>query len=86
MLTIVAVRRNWSLAIPIAWVFALLALLDNLNAASQVASLVQDQNQVSALGWIVVAVYVPGLILTAILLIVHLMRRALGKVPITGQA
>jgi len=85
MLTIVAVRRNWSLAIPIAWVFAFWALLDNLNAAGQVASLVQDQNQVSALSWIVVAVYVPGLILTATLLIVHLTRRVLGKVPITDQ-
>jgi len=85
MLTIVAVRRNWSLAIPIAWIFAFWALFDNLNAAGQVASLVQDQNQVSALGWIVVAVYVPGLILTATLLIVHLTRRVLGKVPITDQ-
>jgi len=74
MLTIVAVRRNWSLAIPIAWVFAIWALLDNLNAAGQIAPLVQDQNQVTALGWLVVTVYVPGLIL---------IRRARGLVPST---
>jgi len=80
MVTIVAVRRNWSLAIPIAWVFAVLALLDNLNAAGQVASLIQDQNQVTALGWIVVGIYVPGLILTASLLIWHLIKRARGLV------
>jgi len=33
MLTILAIRRNWKSAIPIAWVFAIWGLLDNLNAA-----------------------------------------------------
>jgi len=81
MLTIVAVRRNWTFAIPIAWVFAIIAFVDNMNAAGQIAPLIQDQNGVGALGWLVITIYVPGLLLTAALLIVHLTKRALGKVP-----
>jgi len=80
MLTILAVRRGWSLTIAIAWVFAVWGLIDNLNAAGQIAPLIVDQNMVSALGWLVITIYVPGLILTAALLIWHLTMRALGRV------
>jgi len=86
MLTIMAVRRDWSLAILITWVFAVWVFIDNVNAAGQIALLVRDQNQVTALGWLVLTVCVPGLILTATLLIWHLVKcaRGLARTTKTG--
>jgi len=86
MLTILALRRGWTLAIAIAWVFAIWGLIDNLNAAGQIAPLIEGQNMVGSLGWLVVTVYVPGLLLTETLLIWHLAKRAMGRISGTAPA
>lgn len=80
MLTIVAVRQSWSSTIAIAWVFSVLGLIDNLNAAGTIAPLIEDQNIVSPLGWLVVTIYVPGLLLSEAMLVWHLVQRARGRV------
>lgn len=79
-LGIFAIRFNWAKAIvPLAWAFAIIGTADTINAGVTIVPQIQDQNLVTPLGWIILTVYVPALVVTEVLVFAHLFRRAFAK-------
>jgi hypothetical protein len=74
---IVAVRNNWRTASFWVWAFFLEGTADTLNAGPNFALHITDQNLVGAMGWLILTIYVPALVVTETLLGIHLVRRAL---------
>jgi hypothetical protein len=74
---IVAVRQNWKTATFWAWAFFLEGTADTLNAGPNFALHITDQNLVGAMGWLILTIYVPALVVTELLLGIHLVRRML---------
>jgi hypothetical protein len=77
VIAIVAVRKNWKTATFWAWAFFLEGTADTLNAGPNFALHITDQNLVGAMGWLILTIYVPALVVTELLLGIHLVQRAL---------
>jgi hypothetical protein len=77
ILTILAVRQDWKIATLLTWAFFLEGTIDTLNAGPNFALHITDQNLVGALGWLILTIYVPALVVTEFTLGVYLVRRAL---------
>jgi hypothetical protein len=77
MIAIVAVRKEWKTASFWAWAFFLEGTADTLNAGPNFALHITDQNLVGAMGWLVLTIYVPALVVTELLLGIHLVRQAI---------
>lgn len=78
ILTIVAVRQDWNFASVLTWAFFLEGTIDTLNAGPNFALHITDQNLVGAMGWLILTIYVPALVVTEFSLGLYLVRRALG--------
>jgi hypothetical protein len=77
MVAIVAVRKNWRTTGFWAWAFFLEGTADTLNAGPNFALHITDQNLVGAMGWLILTIYVPALVVTETLLGIHLVQRLL---------
>jgi hypothetical protein len=64
-----AVLNHWRGAMLWAWAFVIEGTLDTLNAGPQFILAIHDQTLVGALGWLILTVYVPALIVTEVLLV-----------------
>jgi hypothetical protein len=85
MIAIVAVRKNWKTANFWAWAFFLEGTADTLNAGPNFALRIMDQNLVGAMGWLILTIYVPALVVTETLIGIHLVRRALRSRKAAAQ-
>jgi hypothetical protein len=75
IVAILAVRKDWSSATFWSWAFIIVGTLDTLNAGPNFALAIKDQNVVSAIGWLILTVYVPVIALTEGLIIWQLVKR-----------
>jgi hypothetical protein len=73
-----AVLGKWRGAMAWAWAFVIVGTLDTLNAGPQFILAIKDQNLVGALGWLILTIYVPALIVTEAALVWLLVREARG--------
>lgn len=64
-----AVLGGWRSAKLWAWAFVIEGTLDTINAGPQFILAIHDQTLVGALGWLVLTIYVPALIVTEIALV-----------------
>lgn len=76
-IAIVAVRKDWKMANLWVWAFFLEGTADTLNAGPNFALHITNQNLVGAMGWLILTIYVPALVVTETVLGVYLVRRAL---------
>ena len=67
--SIVAVRRQISLAMPLIWVFSIVGLADLINVGIIAMPRLVDPNILGSLGWLLFTVYLPALILTHVFII-----------------
>jgi hypothetical protein len=74
-----AVQGGWRSALAWAWTFVVVGTLDTLNAGPQFILAIHDQTLVGALGWLILTVYVPGLLVTEAVLVWLLVRQAGGR-------
>jgi hypothetical protein len=79
IVSIIALRSGWKSANLWAWTFIILGTLDTLNAGPNFALAIQDQAEVSAMGWLILTIYVPVIALTEGLIIWQLVRRTFGR-------
>jgi hypothetical protein len=77
ILTIIALRQDWKIASFLTWAFFLEGTIDTLNAGPNFALHITDQNLVGAMGWLILTIYVPALVVTEIALGIYLVRQAL---------
>jgi hypothetical protein len=82
MLSIVAHRRGWSSRTAILIAFVVLGTLDTLNAGASIVPQIYDQNLVTPLGWLILTIYVPGLVITELLLILTLFKKVGPKADV----
>lgn len=79
VLAIFATLGKWKRASLIRWAFVIIGTLDTLNAGPNFALNIVDQNKVEALGWLILTVYVPALVVTEIALILWLLKKPFQK-------
>jgi hypothetical protein len=79
ILTIIAVRQEWKVASVLTWAFFLEGTIDTLNAGPNFALHTTNQNLVGAMGWLILAIYVPALVVSETVLGFYLIRRVLNK-------
>ncbi|MGL5835384.1 MAG: hypothetical protein ACRC1Z_19465 [Waterburya sp.] len=79
ILTIIAVRQDWKLASTLTWAFFLEGTIDTLNAGPNFVLHITNQNLVGAMGWLILTIYVPVLIVSETVLGFYLVRRLLAK-------
>ncbi|MBW4621106.1 MAG: hypothetical protein KME17_17330 [Cyanosarcina radialis HA8281-LM2] len=77
IVAVIAVRKEWKTAAFWTWAFFLEGTADTLNAGPNFALHITDQNLVGAMGWLILTVYVPALVVTETLLGIHLVRGAI---------
>jgi hypothetical protein len=70
-----AVLGQWRGAMLWAWAFVIEGTLDTINAGPQFILAIHDQTLVGALGWLILTIYVPALIVTEIVLVWLLLRQ-----------
>jgi hypothetical protein len=68
-ISIWAVLGRWSSARLWAWAFVIVGTVDTLNAGPQFILAIHDQSLVGALGWLILTIYVPALLVTEALLV-----------------
>jgi len=73
-----AVLGHWRSAMVWVWVFVIEATLDTLNAGPQFILAIHDQQLVGALGWLILTIYVPALLVTEVALIWIVVRQRSG--------
>jgi hypothetical protein len=78
IVAIIAVRGNWASQLLWAWAFIIVGTADTLNAGPNFIMAIKNDAQVGALGWLILAGYVPAILLTEITIIVQLVRRTLS--------
>jgi YHS domain-containing protein len=86
ILAILAVQRGWASARFLAWAFVLVGTADTANAGAQMAVNIHDQNLVGALGWLILTIYVPALIVTEVATFYLLVKSAPQAVPRMARA
>jgi hypothetical protein len=72
---ILAVRKDWTSATFWSWAFIVVGTLDTLNAGPNFALAIKDQNEVSAMGWLILTVYVPVIAITEGMILWQLVKR-----------
>jgi hypothetical protein len=75
VLGILGLRYGWKSTMAIIWAFAIIGTADTLNAGASIVPQIHDQNLVSPLGWLILTIYVPGLVVTELLTWIHLVKR-----------
>jgi hypothetical protein len=83
---IVAVQREWRYAMWLVVAFAIEGTLDTLNAGPQFALKIHDQNLVGAMGWLILTIYVPALVVTETVLAAKLVQMAWSTVATFGRS
>ncbi len=81
-----AVLGKWRGAMAWAWAFVVIGTLDTLNAGPQFILAIHDQNLVGALGWLILTIYVPALIVTEAALVWLLVRQSRKSQTAAPQA
>jgi hypothetical protein len=76
IVAILAVRAEWKTATFWSWFFIIAATADTLNAGPNFILAIRDQNNVGALGWLILTWYVPVIAITEGLIIWQLVKRA----------
>jgi hypothetical protein len=71
-----AVLGRWRSMMFWAWSFVVVGTLDTLNAGPQFLLAIHDQTLVGALGWLILTIYVPALLVTEALLVWLLYQRS----------
>jgi hypothetical protein len=71
ILSLVALKRHWALAIPIVWLLNIVGLIDLANALSQVEVIEYLQA-----AWYIPTVLVPALLVTHVMMVTRLIRGA----------
>jgi hypothetical protein len=79
IIAIVTVRKEWKTANFWTWAFFLEGTADTLNAGPNFALHITDQNLVGAMGWLILTIYVPALVVTELLLSIYLARRVFNS-------
>ncbi len=69
-----------------AWAFFLEGTADTLNAGPNFALHITDQNLVGTMGWLILTIYVPALVVTELLLGIHLVRYTFPQFFKKGKA
>jgi hypothetical protein len=69
---IIGHTKKWKSAMLFTWLFAIEGTLDTLWAGVKIIPSITDQNNINTMGWFIIVVYVPALIVTEILLWYHL--------------
>ena len=81
LLAVVALRRGWSVGVPLVWTMVVVGALDTTNAIVQS---VRDDVFHHALGlnWVIVTLYVPALLVSSVMIVLTLLpgRRGVGPV------
>jgi hypothetical protein len=75
-LALMATKGQWPAKRALQWLFVVVGTVDTINAGPQFILAITDQNNVGALGWLILTIYVPALIVTETLLVLLM----LGKV------
>jgi hypothetical protein len=76
LVTLIALARRWASAIALTWIFNIIGLLDFMNAGlSMTTRLAADPAAVGPLGWVLLTLYLPMLIISHIAVFVVLWRR-----------
>jgi hypothetical protein len=71
-----AVLGRWQAAMVWAWAFVIVGTLDTLNAGPHFILGIHDQTLVGALGWLILTIYVPALLVTEAALLWLLWQRS----------
>jgi hypothetical protein len=69
-----------------AWAFVIEGTLDTLNAGPQFLLAIHDQTLVGALGWLILTIYVPALLVTEACLLWLMIKHRGGRNPATVSA
>jgi hypothetical protein len=72
----VALQRRWSAALPLTWLFVIVAMLDQLISGGELFPYLTDANRIGTMPWLLVAVYLPVLVVTSVTIIVMLSSNA----------
>lgn len=80
-ISIWAVLGQWRGARLWAWAFVIVGTLDTLNAGPQFLLAIRDQTLVGALGWLILTIYVPALLVTEAVLVWLLVKRPAVATP-----
>jgi hypothetical protein len=72
---IVAISKKWQSAKFFTWAFLIEGTLDTMWAGGKIIPSITDQNFMNTMGWFIVVVYVPALIVTEFLLWVQLLKK-----------
>jgi hypothetical protein len=78
-ISIWAVLGGWRSAMFWAWAFVILGTADTLNAGPQFILAIHDQTLVGALGWLILTIYVPALLVTEAVLVWLLFKQSFGR-------
>jgi hypothetical protein len=81
-----AVLGQWRSAKAWAWAFVVEGTVDTINAGPQFLLAIHDQTLVGALGWLILTIYVPALIVTEVLLVGLLVRQWRQGTPAPTRA
>jgi hypothetical protein len=76
IVAILAVRGDWKSATFWSWAFIIVGTADTLNAGPNFILAITDQNNVGAMGWLILTWYVPVIAITEGLIIWQLVKRA----------
>lgn len=76
IVAIFAVRNDWRSATALSWIFIVVATADTLNAGPNFILAITDQNNIGAMGWLILTWYVPAIAITEGLIIWQLVKRA----------
>jgi hypothetical protein len=72
-------RQDWKLASIFTWAFFLEGTIDTLNAGPNFALHITNQNLVGVMGWLILTIYVPALVVSETVLGFYLVRRLFPK-------
>lgn len=81
LLSLVALRRGWSLALPLVWLFNSVGTVDLLNALRQAEAVPHLQTT-----WYIPTFWVPVLLVTHVMVFARLVTHSQGKPAVAGAA
>ena len=73
IVSIVAISKNWRSKMIWVWAFIILGTLDTIFAGGTIIPSINDQNKINTMGWLIIVVYVPALIVTELLILKELL-------------
>src|SRR5205085_5625972 len=75
LVALIALRLRWRYAIGLVWLFLIVGLLDTVNAIIQSMRFSVFTNGLG-FNWVIVTAYVPALLVSSVLILIHLRRQA----------